>query len=46
MHAGMAYQHQARLRALEDSRGAIEERLTAVEAAAEAMHRELHARRN
>ena len=41
----MAYQHQARLRALEDSRGAIEERLTAVEAAAEAMHRELHARR-
>ena len=44
-HAGMAYQHQARLRALEDSRGAIEERLTAVEAAAEAMHRELHARR-
>ena len=45
MHAGMAFQHQARLRALEDSRGAIEERLTAVEAAAEAMHRELHARR-
>ena len=45
LHAGMAFQHQARLRALEDSRGAIEERLTAVEAAAEAMHRELHARR-
>ena len=40
-----AHAEQARLRALEDSRGAIEERLTAVEAAAEAMHRELHARR-
>ena len=39
------YQHQARLRALEESRGAMEERLAAVEAAAEAMHRELHGRR-
>eukprot|EP00964_Phaeocystis_antarctica_P064128 scaffold38552_cov63-Phaeocystis_antarctica.AAC.1 len=44
-HACMAYQHQARLRALEESRGAMEERLAAVEAAAEAMHRELHGRR-
>lgn len=44
-HACMAYQHQARLRALEETRGAMEERLAAVEAAAEAMHRELHGRR-
>ena len=36
---------QARLRALEESRGAMEERLAAVEAAAESMHRELHGRR-
>ena len=39
------YQHQARLRALEETRSAMEERLAAVEAAAEAMHRELHGRR-
>ena len=44
-HECMAYQHQARLRALEESRGAMEERLAAVEAAAESMHRELHGRR-